>query len=383
MSLTDTLASLNTLGLEEEIATGIIERIAQALPELTDHSPGSPHVVIGEAVAWGTSLLLYYVAQQPALFEEHLLTSLYAARPHPPTNAQARLRLTFSTPAPAGGRLLNAGLRFSGGGATWTLLDSYLYPEGTTGAETVLTEGVSSPAFLLPVACDQPGSKFNTAAGTITGVAQIVPGLVAVTNPDPAFGGADTETYPEMRDRYFQRRFDDNLLILPLDYERAAYRYLGVGARVHIVTPPPTPGYVHLSVLLPDGTPLVAHAGLEAHLNTRSPHAPIRLMPPALTPVPVSGTLLYDPAVITAPDLLLAAETALRTLLNPLTWAGWGSEHNAVDVSSLIAVLRNLSGVRSVTLTMPGTDLSLGQPHAVPILGEVNLSAVTDAGISI
>lgn len=376
MSLTDTLNQLNLLGLEEDLASGIVERIAAGLPELTDHSPGSPHVVIAEGVAWGTALLLYYAQQQPALMEEYLLRELYALTPRPATNAQALLWLTFSTPAPAGGRLLNAGTRFTGGGATWTLLDPYVYPEGSTGHETITGEGVERPAYLLPVACDLPGAAYNTAPGTITAVSQIIPTLVAVTNPQAAWGGADAESYAQLRARAFQSRSDEGLLVLPLDFERAASRFLGPGARVHVVTPPPTPGYAHLSVLLPDGSPLVSHPALEAHLNSRAPLAPVRFVPPTLVPVDVSGTLRYDPAVTTEAQLLAEASTALRTLIDPLSWSGWGREVNTLDASALIAALRALSGVRSVTLTLPAADLPLGQPHAAPLLGTVALSAV-------
>lgn len=380
--LLDTLLLANNAGLEEEIAQGIIAKIAESMPELTDHSPGSPHVVMAEALAWGSTLLLYYVAQQPQLFEDWLLTHLYQMVKRPATNAAAGLVLTFSTPAPPGGRTVLAGTKFTGGGSAWTLLESFTYPEGALGNESHLTEVGSVYNASLPVQCDTPGSVYNTAANTITQVTQVTPGLITVTNPTPATGGRDLESDAEVRSRYFGARSEQDLLVTHLDFERAATLYLGKNSRVQVVTPPPTPGFVHLSALYPDGTPLVAHDAMQAELNRRSPMAPVRYVPPRIVDVTVSATVGYDPNATTAAAVQAAASTLIQGYVHPTYWPKWGNSVNTLYTSDLIAKLQNLPGVLNVTLTSPASDVPLGQPHAVvrltgvPVITPVAVGAI-------
>lgn len=379
--LLDTLLLANNAGLEEEISQGIVAKIADTMPELTDHSPGSPHVVMAEALAWGSALLLYYVAQQPQLFEDWLLTHLYQIQKRPATNATAGLVLTFSTAAPPGGRTVLAGTKFTGGGSTWTTLESFTYPESTIGNETQLTQAGTIYNAVLPVNCDLPGSVYNTAANTITQVTQVTPGLISVTNPLPATGGNDLETDAAVRARYFATRSEQDLLVTHLDFERAASTFLGPNSRVQVVTPPPTPGFVHLSALYPDGTPLVSHDAMQSELNRRSPMAPIRYVPPLIVDVTVSATVNYDPNATTAAVVQATATSLIRGYVHPTYWPKWGNSVNTLYVSDLIAKLQNLSGVLSVTLTSPAADVPLGQPNAVVRLAALTITPVAVGAI--
>lgn len=361
----DELFKNNQTGLEAEISAGIIERIARELPELNDHSPGSPHVVIAEGVAWGTSLLLYYLARQPELYENWILRYLYGATPLPPRQARAELVLSWSTPAGPGGRLVNAGTQFEGGGTTWTVLDTFVYPPDAMGNEVYSTDIGPQPLYRIPVVADAAGSRYNTAAGTITKVTEIMPGLISVSNPFPATGGEDEEPYEAMRARIFSKRLEEDLLVIPRDFEIAVAHYLGEMSRTMVIVPPPTPGYVHLSVLYPDGTPLVVNLGLEEELNRRSPMAPVRFVPPTVVDIPIVASLYFNPQSISPERLQALATQALATRLDPRFWGGWGSTPNVLYRSDIISLLQGLPGVVSVELAMPAQDVDLGSPNAV------------------
>lgn len=379
--LLDSLLLANNAGLEEEISQGIIRKIAQGMPELTDHSPGSPHVVMAEGLAWGSSLLLYYVAQQPQLFEEWMLRHLYHTVARPATNAQASLQLAFSTPAPTGGRTVTAGTRFKGGGSDWTVLESFTFPEGSYGNETHLTEVGLVWNFLIPVACNSSGARYNTAANTISTVTQLTSGLVSVTNPAAAYGGKDEESYADMRQRYFNSRIEEDLLVTHIDFEAATSRFLGPNSRVYVVTPPPTPGFVHISALYPDGTPLVAHNELQIHLNSRSPMAPVRYVPPAVIGVAVNVTLKYDPNAASPGALQTQANDLIQGFINPVFWPRWGSTENTLYRSELIARLQALSGVLSVTLVSPAADVLLGAPNATLLLTTLSVGLLSSGQV--
>lgn len=362
------LEALNSGAVERELRDAVIKKIAADLPQLTDHSPASPHVVIGAGAAWGTSLLLYYVERIPEMVEEYLVRDVMHAQPRDASSAMASLQLTFSTPAPLGGRTLPAGTRFTGGGTTWTLLDPFTFPAGAFGNEQHLEGGRLVYDYLVPVVADVPGRRHNTSAGTITGVGQTVEGLVAVTNPQSAFGGKDPEEYEDLRSRVFGLRFNEETLVVPEDYEDAIRKYLGGETRVYTVLPPPTPGFAHFSVLYADGNPLISHDDLRAHLDRRSPHAPTRFVPPAVVDVEVEAALTYDPSMISEGALLEEAGDAVRHLLDPRHWPLWGSAGNVLYRSALIGVLQSQRGVLDAELLLPARNVPLGQPNAVPRL---------------
>jgi len=80
----------------------------------------------------------------------------------------------------------------------------------STGGETitfVTTEVYSIPAgestVKITVASQYVGSQYNCPANTITGVPSIGINGLSVTNPQPAVGGSDVETYDEVQERFF------------------------------------------------------------------------------------------------------------------------------------------------------------------------------------
>lgn len=64
--------------------------------------------------------------------------------------------------------------------------------------------GSGIPSVSLPVSAQLPGLPGNVQANTITVLATAVPGIDAVTNPAPTFGGLDAETDDAFRTRFRQ-----------------------------------------------------------------------------------------------------------------------------------------------------------------------------------
>ncbi|BDX35565.1 phage baseplate protein [Thermus phage MN1] len=378
MALYETLKSLDTEGLEVEAARIILEKIAQDLPSLTDYSPGSPHVVIAEAVAWAQALGLYHIARLPEILEEYIVRVLYGGQEAPATPSRTTLVLTFSTPAPSSGRSIAANTAFVGpGGLVFITTAPYNYPAGTYGNETSGGEYV----YQVPVVCTTAGAHTNVPANTITRPQTAIPGLVAVTNPHPATGGKDAETYEEMRDRLL-RNPPDSKLITQGDYEEFIRYYYG-GGRVYVIGPTfpdfatsdPNwqAGYVSLAVILPDGTPLSDDLVLKTVLLSVSPMGIPRFVAPTITTVDVSGTVYYSLSA----DLTKVQEgvnAALQSLISPLTWEGWGRWPNDLYPSQVEAAIHGVDGVVGVSLSSPNAKISLPTPYSAPILGTVSLA---------
>ena len=378
MALYETLKNLDTEGLEVEAARIILEKIAQDLPSLTDYSPGSPHVVIAEAVAWAQALSLYHIARLPEILEEYVVRVLYGGQEAPATPSRTTLVLTFSTPAPSGGRVIPANTAFAGpGGLIFVNPAPYTYPAESYGNE--MSGG--SYLYQIPVVCTTAGARTNVPANTITRPQTAIPGLVSVTNPLPATGGRDAETYEEMRNRLL-RTPPDSKLVTQGDYEEFVRYYYG-GGRVYVIGPKfpdfttndPNwqAGYVSLAVMLPDGTPLSDDPILKAVLLSVSPMGIPRFVQPTVQTINVSGTIYYSlQADLT--QVRAQVEQTLRSLLSPLSWGGWGRWPNDLYRSQIEGALHAVEGVVGVNLTSPGVKTSLPTPYSAPTLGTISLT---------
>jgi len=377
--------TVNATNVEETIAEEIVSRIAQGVPELTDFSPGAPHIVIAEAVAWGSALNLYYAQRIPEAIEEWILRSLFGASELPAQPAQANLVLTFSTPAPSGGRVIPAGTGFkSTSNLSFVTTSDYTFPAGTYGNEMVN----GSYLYQVPVVCVTAGAIGNVGAGAINATTQSIVDLVSVTNPEPAYGGVDAETYDQMRTRIFSQPAD-NVLVSQQDYENVVTQELGGGA-VYVIspqlpdsagTPDPNwqPGKVRLAIIYPDGTPLTASPTLEATLESKSPLAPVEFVAPTIVSVNIDLSVIFDPSIKDQVTIATDVEQAVRGYLDPVNWEYWGQIPNKVWRSEVIAVIQNISGVVSVSLNQPTTDVDLrplgwttDSPYAAPQVGTYN-----------
>lgn len=367
------LVNLQGQLFERDIAAGIQERIAAELPDLTDFSPSAPQVVIGEGVAWGSALALYYAYKLPEVFEEYILRKLYGASEKPATPSVAWLKLRFATVAPSGGRNLPAGTTFrTPAGLMFTMPNSYTYPPDVYGDEAV----GSVPVYLIPVKCNESGAATNVPAGAISVAATTLAGLTSVTNPEPAYNGTDLQTYAEMRVQYFTQAAD-RLLVTPGDFERFFRRDYNQ-LQVYIIQPllpngasDPSwqAGKLKIVGVYPDNTPLTSNPSLRTYLQSFTPSGEVLFVPPAYVTVNINANISFDTRVTNQTDVDTAVRTALAAYLRPYQWKYWGKAVYKVFTAEIIALLKDITGVLGVTLNSPNADVQLPAPYSAPILG--------------
>ena len=363
------LEKLSTPGTEAEIARGIINRIASRLPELDDHSPSSPHVVIAESVAWGSGLIAEYALQMPQLVEEWLLRELFSQAPYPARAAQGGVLVNFSTSAGIEGRTIPAGTIFYATGISFTSVENFFMPPGSDGSE--LDNG--QYRYLIPVSCSTPGPKGNLPPGSITRMAGALTALMSVSNPYATSDGRDEEVYSELRQRAFRSPLGSSSLITHQDFEEAVVEFLS-GGLVGIVTPPPVRGFIHLTILNPDGTALSENLPLQTYLESRCPFAPILFVPPIIVDIGLLIQATFDSTVTRSESLEANIRSVLQAELNPASWSLWGQERtNRVVPSELIRLLQELPGMVSIDVISPADDIVLPNKFSVPRLASLDV----------
>jgi hypothetical protein len=181
---------------EAELVQAASQRVYQASGQtLNDFSAGNPLAALIEGQAFAQGEFLFWANQLPQSILIEWLGPFLGAMRRLGTPAVARLALTV--PPSDTVTTIPAGTAFS--------TDSDL-----TGGEsfTFITDAdVSIPAgenlAYATVASQYVGSVYNAPANSITGTsANNVDGLT-VTNPQPATGGSDVETYQEVQERFF------------------------------------------------------------------------------------------------------------------------------------------------------------------------------------
>ena len=188
------------------------------------------------------------------------------------------------------------------------------------------------------------GLAGRVGAGALTTALDRPPGLLAVTNPRGAEGGADPETVDDARAnaphtvRTFGRavslRDFEDLATATGEVAKAQATALGLA--------------VHLTLAAQGGAPLSAdtlariHAALDL---ARDPHVELHLHDAVPVPVRVRATVDVDPAHVQA-DVLAAARAALLAAL-AFDAVGFG---RPVALSDLFRVLQDVAGVRSVDI---------------------------------
>jgi hypothetical protein len=181
---------------EAEIVQQAAQRVYQTSNQtLNDFSSGNPLAALLEGQAFAQGEFLFWANQLPQSILIEWLGPFLGAMRRLGTPAVARLLLTVPpadvvTTVPIGTAFTsNANLT---GGEAYTFI---------TDQEVIIPAGESQ--VFATVASQYVGSIYNVAAGTITGVSAInVNGLTA-TNPQPAVGGSDVETYQEVQERFF------------------------------------------------------------------------------------------------------------------------------------------------------------------------------------
>jgi predicted phage baseplate assembly protein len=225
------------------------------------------------------------------------------------------------------------------------------------------------------------GRSGNLAAGAIVTLVDSLPGLQAVTNPEPTSGGADRESADQIRAnapasiRTFGRAVSiDDYTSLTLSFpgvERARAAWVRVDHQGHPVRPA-----VHITIAASNGLPLAQQTSFARRLRdfldaSRDPNIPLRLLD--FDPVDV-----YCRAkVVVAPDhghkaTNRAAVAALSATANPDGSVGFFAAlgfGESVYLSAVYAALAAVEGVaEAVILALnPGTTASGTLASRIPV----------------
>lgn len=181
---------------EAQIVQAAAQKVYQASNQtLNDFSAGNPLAALLEGMAFSQGEFLFWANQLPQSILVEWLGPFLGAMRRLGTPAVARLLLTI---APSDTTvLIPVGTAFTTnpeltGGQQFSFV---------TDADVVIPAGESS--VFVTAASQYVGSVYNAPANSITGTSAIpVEGLTA-TNPQPAAGGSDVETYQEVQERFF------------------------------------------------------------------------------------------------------------------------------------------------------------------------------------
>jgi len=287
---------------EAALVQAATQRVYEASGQtLNDFSAGNPLAALLESQAFAQGEFLFWANLLPQSILIEWLGPFLGAMRRLGTPSVARLVLTV----PASNSVTNIPI-----GATFTS------NANLTGAEefTFVTDSaISIPAgettANVTVASQFVGSIYNAPANSITGVGAInVPGLTA-TNPQPAQGGSDVETYQEVQERFFTliRRRNP---VSAEDWQDFFIDFYGVGTQTSVQPNRPSQGtYNYLTdylkpngqisffVLGPDGVEL-NQAQLERGQNVVNFSVPVEnrghLYPTTLSQVQYNLTVEVD-----------------------------------------------------------------------------------------
>ena len=181
---------------EAELVQAASQRVYQASGQtLNDFSAGNPLAALLEVMSFAQGEFLFWANQLPQSILIEWIGPFLGAMRKLGTPSVARLALTV--PPSDTVTIIPAGTAFTTD-ATLTGGQSFTF---VTDAEIGIPAGEST-AFVT-VASQYVGALYNSPANSITGVSAInVNGLTA-TNPQPATGGSDVETYQEVQERFF------------------------------------------------------------------------------------------------------------------------------------------------------------------------------------
>ena len=244
-------APLPSVSIDPRNEAEIVQQASQRVYEvsnqtLNDFSSGNPLAALLEGQAFAQGEFLFWANQLPQSILIEWLGPFLGAMRRLGTPAVARLLLTVPpadvvTTIPIGTAFFsNANLT---GGESYTYI-----------TDQVVTIPAGESQVFATVASQYVGSVYNVAAGTITGSSAInVNGLTA-TNPQPAVGGSDVETYQETQERFFTLIRRPNPVSAE-DWQNFFIDFYGVGTITSVQPNRPNQGtYNYLTdYLLPNG----------------------------------------------------------------------------------------------------------------------------------
>ena len=193
-------APLPSVSLDPRNEAEIVQAASQAVYQasnqtLNDFSSGNPLAALLEGQAFAQGEFLFWANQLPQSILIEWIGPFLGAMRRLGTPSVARLLLTI--PPSDVSVTVTAGTAFTtdsnlAAGEAFTFI---------TTADVTIAAGEST--VYATAASQYVGSIYNVGANTITGSSAVnIDGLTA-TNPQPAVGGSDVETYEEVQERFF------------------------------------------------------------------------------------------------------------------------------------------------------------------------------------
>ena len=181
---------------EAEIVQQASQRVYEASNQtLNDFSAGNPLSALLEGQAFAQGEFLFWANQLPDSILIEWLGPFMGAMRRLGTAATAQLIATV--PASTQVTIIPAGATFTSN-ANLSGGESFAY---------VSTDRIEVPAgvteFTITVTSQFVGAIYNVPANSITTTSAINVNSLTVTNPRPAVGGSDVETYQEVQERFF------------------------------------------------------------------------------------------------------------------------------------------------------------------------------------
>jgi Baseplate J-like protein len=224
------------------------------------------------------------------------------------------------------------------------------------------------------------GTSGNLAAGAIQQLVGNIPGLKAVSNPQPSTGGADPDSVADIRVNAPASMTTFGRAISARDYSALALQFpsiqkaTGAWIRVDANLNPVTQPYVQLTVATADGTPIansVTAKNLRAYLdNHRDPNVPLRILDYSAVYIDVALTIDIEP-LYPRQGTLASVLAALNPGTNADGSAGYFSFANSqfgqsAHLSAVYAVVQGIAGVQDVLITrFRRMDLDANNPSTV------------------
>lgn len=181
---------------EAEIAQAAAQVVYEASNQtLNDFSSGNPLAALLQGQAFAQGEFLYWANQLPDAILLDWIGPFLGAMRRLGTAAVAQLVVTISpsntdTVIPTGTAFTTNSTITGGETITFITTQTYVIPAGQSSLK-------------ITVSSQYVGSQYNCPANSITtSPANGIPGL-QVTNPQPAVGGSDVESYEEVQQRFF------------------------------------------------------------------------------------------------------------------------------------------------------------------------------------
>jgi hypothetical protein len=232
---------------EAQVVQDASQRVYQASNQtLNDFSSGNPLAALLEGMAFANGEFLFWANQLPQSILVEWIGPFLGAMRRLGTPAVAELLI--SVPPSDSVIVIPSGTAFT---TDSNLTNGEVY---TFVSDTEVSIPSGQTEVFIPVASKYVGSIYNSPVNSITGTSAInVNGLTA-TNPQPAVGGSDVETYQEVQERFFTLIRRPNP-VSSQDWQDFFTDFYGAGTRTSVQPNRPNQGtYNYLSdYLKPNG----------------------------------------------------------------------------------------------------------------------------------